>query len=557
MECVDEISRMLVNTSNNQEFPSRLPVNACSNQPLSEFCDNRPVSNEHWVLHTTGCNITLLGITAGLRQVIPLERCQIIYKCWLVFGNTSICLYLSTVDNPQSAKRLYLDTFHVQLGEWTRPKYGRQSVFFTFHPVGTISSSVALRWITDDEKGRIVEFFIGNGRILWRLTLLLDFLSSGAELKTHRPCKKNHQVVQVSKAGTDNVVVFCNSQQIILMNLKLRKSLDITPPELLNYTSLGSAKSFFSKSGKTAFISVKSQANIITCLIFLDVQNSSSSCKMVPNNTTVTDGVFINDKHFFGLLNYTTAIVINTSVTPFYGATITANVCPMGDCFLYQTDKLLYIYDQQITTVLDKQAYEIATVQNASIYEVLSRVEKAYHNCNKPIPVSTVVSSVVTADPPIPTSGSDPQTFTISTTGIGVSSMTPSSTRTRYNILSTPTASNTIHVTATPIIQSSQTIKMTTNNIQESPLPSGNPVTEESEDFFVIIMMVALLSLLIVSLTLIICCCCRRKDDYSINGQEQTMARVKTYELPWQPPLVYLSTGFIMPASQRKSHIHS
>ena len=562
MECIDgEVNRMLVNTTtaNNHEYPSRLPVNACINQPLSELCDNSPVSNEHWVLYISGCNITLHSITSGLRQVISLKKCQTIYKCWLVFDNTSICLSLSTDDNAQPAKRLYLDVFHVQRGEWTRPKYGRQSVFFTFHRVGTISSSVALRGINDDVKGRIAEFFIGNGRTLWRLTLLLDSLSSGPELKTHRPCKNNYQVIQVSKAGTDNVVVFCD-KQIILTNLKLRESLDITPPELLNEllnnTYLNSARSFFSKSGKTAFISVKSQVNTINCLIFLDIQNSSSNCKMVPSDATVTDGVFINDKQFFCLLNYTSAIVINTTGIPFYGATITVNICPVGNCFLHQTDKLLYIYDQQITTVLDKQTYESVTIQNTSIYEVLSRVEKAYHNCNKQIPVVTSASPIITVDPPIPTSGSDPQTLTILTTRIGDSNMTLPSTRTsviKSSILST--ASDTIYITATPIIQSSQ---MTTGNVQESPLPSGSMVTKESEEIPVlIIMVVALSSLLLASMTLIIYFCCKRKDHHSSNGREQIMARLKTHELPWQPPLVCLSTGYIMQASQRNHHIHS
>ena len=529
--------RMRLQTGSNGN-PISIIRQQCFNQLFPKLCDNHPVNNDYWILHTAGCNVTLHSVTSELQQVISLENCQTIYKCWLIFDNTSVCLYLSSEDNQdQPAKRLYLYVLYVQQGKWTKSIYSLQHIFAApFHRVGTISSSVALYEVTNEEKGKTAQFFIGDGRKLWRLTLLLDSLSS-PELKHLKICKRGHQVVQISKAGTNNMMIFCDNQ-IILINLELRQFVDITPPEFKN-VSLYSAKSFLSKSGETAFLTVKSQGGTTNCLIFVDIQNLSSYCQVVLNNNTVTDGIFI-DEQFFGILNHTTVVVMNTTI-PVYGATI-ANVCPMSNCYLYQTEKLLYIYGRHITTVLDKEAYNTVTIQNASIYRVLPIVEKAYHNCNKlmPLPTRIVPTSVKI---PISSTGlvNDSPSF------IPGSRFTAVASSATISIFKSTFLSNTFYMTTTPITVSSIVTQVATANVQESPSPTTNSVADEVDVRITIsiVILVVIMILLLLTLSVMICCCHRNgKDKYSLSS--------KMYNLPLQLPPVCFSTHYFIPASQER-----
>ena len=526
-----------------KESNNNVAVNACYSQLFPKLCDNRPVSNDYWTLHTTACNIILHSTTSELQQVISLEKCQTIYKCWLIYDNTSVCLYLSSKDNrAQPAKRLRLYVLYVEEGKWTKSKYSVQHVFTApFHHVGAVSSSVALYEVVSEEKGETAEFFIGDGRKLWKMTLLLDSLSSGSELdQPNNICKRDHRIVQVLKVGTNNMMISCDNE-IMLTNVKLQKFVVITPSELRN-VSLHSAKSFLSKSGKTAFLTVKSQDSIINCLIFLDIQNSSSYCKMVPNNDTltVTDGVFINEE-FFGLLNHTSIVVINTTI-PVYGTMIT-NVCPMSNCYLYQTEQLLYIYGQRITTVLDKGMCKIVTRQNASIDEVLPIVEEAYRNCNELIPLPTTSTSLV----------SDSSSFIPSSTAdIDISRFTEVASITSTSVFSTflsTTTTTTTYMTATPVTESSPLTQGATANVQESLSPTHNTAVNAK----VIVIPVVLLSvgLLLMLMVMICCCCCHKsvRDKYSLSN--------KLYYLPSQISPVYLPTHYYCVALQGRRPMHA
>ena len=526
---------------------TRSDVNACHGQLFPKLCDSHPVNNDYWILHTTGCNVILHSTTSQLQQVISLEKCQTIYKCWLIYDNTSVCLYLSAKNNQaQPAKRLLLYVLRVQQGKWAKPKYGIQHIFTTPFHVGAVSSSAALYEVVSEEKGKTAKFYIGAGRRLWRMTLLLDSLS--AELDQPSPiCERGHRIVQVLKVGTNNMMISCDNQ-IVLINVKLRTYVLITPSELRN-ASLHSAKSFLSKSGETAFLTVKSQGSIINCFIFLDIQNSSSYCKVVQNNDilTVTDGVFIDDK-FLGLLNHTSIVIMNKT-TPVYG-TIIANICPASNCYLYRTEKLLYIYNQHITTILDKETYKIVTIQNASIYKVLLIVEDAYRNCNELIPSPTPIINV-----PITSTSlvSDSPSFTpSSTTGIDISRFTEVTSITSTSVVKTTflsTTSTTTYVTATPITKSSpiaQGATATANaNVQESTLPPHN-ITAVNGKVTSIVIPVVILSIFLL-LILIYCCCCHEsvKDKYSLNSKNLLM----------QMKPAYLSTHYYFESvSQERRH---
>lgn len=534
-------------SNNNATIQTKKPINSCDNQLFPKLCDSRPANNDYWILHTIGCNVILHGITSDLQQVISLGKCQTIYKCWLIYDNTSVCLYLSSKDNQaQPAKRLRLYVLHVQQGKWTKSEYSIQHVFTAPFRVGVVSSSVALYEVVSEEKGKTAEFFIGDGRKLWRLTLLLDSLSSGFELdQPNIICKRGHRVVHVLKVGTNNMMISCDNQ-IMLTDVKLRKFVVITPSELRN-VSLHSAKPFLSKSGETAFLTVKSQASTINCLIFLDIRNSSSYCKVVPNNDTliVTDGIFINEK-FFGLLNHT--LVVMKTTIPVYG-TMIANVCPMSNCYLYQTEKLLYIYGQHVTTVLDKEAYKVVTIQNASIDEVLLMVEEAYRNCNELMPQPTPIINV-----PISSTGlvSDSSYFIPSSTaGIDTFRFTEvvSSTSTSvFKSISLSTISTTTYMTTTPITKSSPLIQgtSTTANAQEPPSPTHNTAVIAKVTSIVIPVIILSVVLLLMLMVVMICCCCHEsvKDKYSLND--------KIYNLLLQMQPVYLSTHYFAPASQER-----
>ena len=399
MEC---INRMLWGTS---KSTFGQPDYTCLNQHFPELCDLRPISNEQWIVYTSGCNIITHSTKATelSKQVISIGKCQTIYKCWLVFDNIMVCLYLSSKHSQTTAKRLRLYILYAQQGSWT--KSNSQSVF-TFHArIGTISSSVALRQAIDDEKGRIAEFFIGNDQKYLTVRLLLDELGSPPESRYLTVCKTS-QVVQVSQAGTNKLIIFCESQ-IMQVNLKARRITDITPLALSN-TALYSAQIFFSKSGGTAFLTITSQGNTTNCFIFLDVQHTSSRCEVVQNasnTSTVTDGAFI-DEQSLGLLDNTTINIMNVTFDPL--ATIT-NVCPTSNCYLYQTDRLLYFYDQRSTTVFDKRTYDIVTAQSASIGEVLPKLQRAIYNCIYLIvPTTTTTTAIIPISSTGMGSGSQP-----------------------------------------------------------------------------------------------------------------------------------------------------
>ena len=233
VECVN---RMLGNVSG---WSTVRPDSACLNQHFPELCDLQPVSNEEWMLYTSHCNITIHSITKVSKQVISLEKCQTIYKCWLVFNDTAVCFYLSSTHSHTPARRLRLYLLYAQQGRWT--KFGNEHVFTQRTRVGKISSSVALRQAFDDEKGRIAEFFVGNDKNLLTVRLLFDELSS--ESNHHTVCKTT-KVSQVLLAGTNNLIVFCENQ-IMMRNLGIKKRfMDITPTALSDI-SLHSAKSFF------------------------------------------------------------------------------------------------------------------------------------------------------------------------------------------------------------------------------------------------------------------------------------------------------------------------
>ena len=288
VECVN---RMLGNVSS---WSTVRPDSTCLNQHFPELCDLQPVSNEQWMLYTSHCTITIHSITKVSKQVISLEKCQTIYKCWLVFNDIAVCFYLSSTHSHTPARRLRLYLLNAQQGRWTKSARGSEHIFTQRTRVGKISSSVALRQALDDEKGRIVEFIIGNDNKLLTVRLLLDELSS--ESSHPIVCKTKVQVAQVLLAGTNNLIVFCENQ-MKMRNLEIRNGfVDITPAALSDI-SLRSAKTFFSRSGKTVFLIITSQGNTIYCFIFLDIQHTSNRCKVVPDSSnSVTDGVFINEQ---------------------------------------------------------------------------------------------------------------------------------------------------------------------------------------------------------------------------------------------------------------------
>ena len=534
---------MLRDNSHNMYTTS---VQTCLDENFPDLCDHKPVINDHWILYTTGCNVTLHSTTAELKQVISLKKCQTIYKCWLVFDNTSVCLYLSSESNLQPAgKRLYLDVLYTQQGKWMKFKYSRR--VFTFRtPIKAISSSVALCEDIDDEKGRIAKFIMGNGERLWTVILLLDSLSAQPELKYPILCNNRRQVVQISQVGTNNVIVFCENQ-IISINFDTQKSLDITPTELSD-VPLHSAKSFISKSGKTAFVTVTSQHNTTNCFIFLDMQHPSSHCKVVPNNDTVTDGVFI-DEQFIGVINHTTIRTLNATFAPgpFYYDTTITDVCPTSDCYLqlYQTKRLLYIYGQTVTTVLDKRTYQLVTVQNSTISIVLPMVEEAYNNCSrsKLLPISSVNTSIsptatrlwtvvpstgvqTTAD----TSDTNPSQSTIS-----------SATAIIYSITSATSYATTTSTEFPPTLA--------TANFQISPPPPSATNDDEIEIiFFVILVTVPIVGLL---LTLVVVFCCYRS--LKKITREQMLVRRELCYFQLQAPLqLHLLTHYLYQPAPKK-----
>lgn len=393
-------------------------------------------------------------------ETISINKCRAIYDCWLVFGNASVCLYHHLVSDipTEPNKLLYLAVMSVREGKW-RQLQSPQTVFTYRHYTGTISSSVDLYGtINAESDSEAAVFLIGKERNLYRVKLL--FLGTGGHRYT-TVCGQHHKVIKVSATKHD-VLVVCDNHVYWVSTGNWNPVL-VTPQEFTGVTfTETSVNSYISgnSSISVGLIAVNSAGNFKYCFIGPPSQHPLNHCGMIPN-VFLTYGILvtrsdISDTRFLALFNGSILAVINMSSNESY-VTISTDFCYLlDDCYLLQTEDMVYAGNQWKTMVLYRETLSINATWNAGMFEVLPVIENALDR-HAELPSSSPTSTNASATVMVNESSVVTQTNT--TTSTAQKSITTST------IVTTATT-GTISVIGTHVNTSTAAPKSVTTSIQ-------------------------------------------------------------------------------------------
>ena len=352
-----------------------------------------------WMLHVVdGCTVTYTNIhntSLEAQQTISINNCGAIYACWFAFENESVCFYYKfSNDIPaEPSELLYLVSMSVQEGMWVL--YSPESVFTDRQYPGTISSSVDLYGMIDDEsdsKGAV--FLIGKGQNVHRVELL--FLPVPVEQRLVRVCEQHHRVIQVVTTMHDMIIVCDNNMYWIIIDHWV--PVKVTPQELTEVTLTGtSVNAYISVSSGTSIglVAVNNANNTNYCFIGQPSQQPLSRCGVI-SNVSLSHGLLITrnnilDTQLLALFDEDIIGVINMSSSNSY-ETIDTDFCYQNNCLLVQTENMIYIDNEQKTMVLDRETFRVIATHNAGVYEVLPMMESAarqHTDLPSPSPTST------------------------------------------------------------------------------------------------------------------------------------------------------------------------
>ena len=378
--------------------------NICSQQQFSKLCNHRPVVNTQWILRKplSDCNITYIPIYNNnfKVQTIPINKCQAIYDCWLVFENSSVCVYqrLTKTIPSEPNKLLYLALMNMEGEKWVHIQ-APQTVFTFRRYYGTISSSVDLFGTLNIETySNVVVFLIGKEQYLYRVEL--SFIGDAGERRTTSVCEQHHRVIKIS-ANKYNVLVVCDSQ-IYWIKTETWQPIKVTPQHFIevvfNETSVNSYISDESSNVSVGLVGINNVGNFEYCFIGPSSQDPLSHYCGIITSALLTDGILvtrgsISDTRFLALFNGSILAVISMSSNDSY-VTIDTDFCYSQDCnLMVQTENMIYVGNQQKTMVLDRDTFTIIAIWNASMYEVLPIVEKTLQHDNLPSS-SSLISTI-------------------------------------------------------------------------------------------------------------------------------------------------------------------
>ena len=404
------------------------------------------------------CDVTYTPISNShapeAEQTISFDNCRTIYTCWFAFESESVCLYdhMTSGFPSEPNERLYLALMTVQEGNWILLPHPI-SVFTPGQYAGTISSSVALYEMIDDEsESKAAVLLIGKGRHVHRIQML--FQPSPVERRLTEVCDRDNRVIHISVTKHD-VLVVCDNK-VHWMIIGKWKPVDVTPPELTGVTFTGTSVNCYISNNSTGLIAHNTAGNTEYCFVGQPSQDMLSQCGVVPN-ASLNHGLFINDTHFLALFDGDVGVVFMLTNDSY--ETIDVDFChPQDNCLLVLTKNMVYIGNEQKTMVLDRETLEVITVRNVSVYEMLPMIERQV----VPSPTSTTASTSTTANNS--STITQTTTFPINTSSTSaLKSITTSTSKTDDVSSSLTRLTTTINMPTSTSAMKSTNVSITTN----------------------------------------------------------------------------------------------
>ena len=377
----------------------QLTVGVCYNMSFSELCNHDEtdaiISNQWMVSIQSDCTIAYTTINnSSNQQHQQIRNCDIIYRCWIVHNNKSVCLYFDSNVDAADHNRLTLASMKVvEGGNWTFID-DDINVFTLFSRVyGQLPFFTGLYQAIDNDE-ETATFVIGNNARLSKVIVRFD--GNRPSYRQPRVCARKITDITV----TDHLIVTCDDQTTRVELLESWHDFNISYTRLLRVLRSGLSKSYISDSGEVGMIVVTNKTSNSTHVSYwLAYREHPDLEKCVDISATFTDGLLVEDDNssvlFFAILNGNLTVV-NESCNGLH--TIATNVCHSGDCYLYHTKHLLYISDHQNRTiVINPRTYEIITYKHDDIRNVLPVTERAQQQCEDELRVpSTIVSPIIT-----------------------------------------------------------------------------------------------------------------------------------------------------------------
>ena len=350
---------------------------ACDDVLFPELCTDEETSatiSNHWMISTqSDCIVAYSSIdNSSYQQHQQISNCHVIYQCWIVYDNKSICLYLDNSSDAMDHNRLSLASMKVEDGAWTFidesinvftffSRVNRQLPFFTGLHEGTRND------------GESATFIIGNNARLSKVIVPLN--GNGPSHRQRQVCQSKITGVTV----TSHLIVACDDHTFHVQLLESWHDFNISHTTLLRVLRSSLSKSYISVNGEVGMIVAATQiSNTSNISYWLAYKESPDLERCINISATFTDGLLLEDGNssvlFFAILDGNLTVV-NESCDGIH--TIATDVCYQGDCYLHHTKHLLYVSDRNRTTVVNPRTYEVITNQFAEVSDVLPVAERA------------------------------------------------------------------------------------------------------------------------------------------------------------------------------------
>jgi len=323
-------------------------------------------------------------------------------------------------------------------------------------------------------------FVIGNNARLSKVIVPLN--GNAPSHRQRRVCRSKITNVIV----TSHLVVACDDQTIHVELLDSWYDFNISYTRLLEVLRSGLSKSYISDSGEVGMIVVLNQTSNTSYWLAYKESPDLENCTM-NISATFTDGLLLfeggnSSVLFFAILDGDLTVVDGSCDAPH---TIATDVCYQGDCYFHHTEHLLYIGDQNRTTIVNPRTNKVITTQFADIHDVLPVAERALQQCKNELQVPITPTKVV----------STPTTVSSLKTNLAI---TPSI----ITIISTK-----IYTTPVPPTSAVQT----TANTNVLPTQSSEDTTESQTNKGYIVAGIGVILILALILTAIVLCYLKRK----------------------------------------------
>lgn len=335
--------------------------------------------------------------------------------------------------------RLSLASMKAEDGVWTFLD-GNINVFTLFSRINRQLPFFTGLYEGTRNDGETATFVIGNNARLSKVIVPLN--GDGPSHRQRQVCRRKIIDVKV----TSHLVITCDDQTIYVELLESWHDFNISYTTLHRVLRSGLSKSYIFNSGEVGMIVVANLTSDTSNISYwLAYKESPDLERCINISATFTDGLLFEDGNssvlFFAILDGNLT-VINELCDGIH--TVATDVCYQGDCYLHHTEHLLYVSDQNRTTVVNPRTYEVITNQFADVHDVLPVAERALQQCEDvPITPIEVVSTPTIVSSPRTSLPTKPPIITTSFTVLSSTKAPPLSTTDTVQITTSTNAVTT------------------------------------------------------------------------------------------------------------------